>query len=186
MYLPTHTYSCSSSLSFSDQVLTLRANLLLNQYAAAMLVALGQPGGRGRGAQASGGIPLPETQQLVNHLVLDPLSSPRGHGSMILVRSAGDQSLTSYLFSSSTTTNDAYNACCILYIYVVGIFNGRNHDQIENLLSWITAHVVHPSKGERLLSALEPTSSQNGFSLNSKHPSKNAPTSMCKECLIRT
>lgn len=88
IHVLTYTYSCSSSLSFSDQVLTLRASLLLNQYAAAMLVALGQPGGRGRGAQASGGIPLPETQQLVNHLVLDPLSSPRGHGSMILVRSA--------------------------------------------------------------------------------------------------
>ena len=122
----TYTYSCSSSSSFSDQVLTLRASLLLNQYAAAMLVALGQPGGRGRGAQASGGIPLPETQQLVNHLVLDPLSSPRGYGSMILVRSAGDQSLTSYndvlfLFSNSTITNDAYSACRI-----VGIFHGRN------------------------------------------------------------
>ena len=90
--------SSSSSLSFSDQTLNLRANLLLNQYAAAMLVALGQqPGGRGgpgrRGVQATGGIPLPETQQLVNHLVLDPLSSPRGYGSMILVRYASQASL---------------------------------------------------------------------------------------------
>lgn len=72
--------SCTSSSSFSEQVLAERARLLLNQYAAAMLVALGLS------VRANGGVPLPETQQLVNHLVLDPISSPRGYGSMILIR----------------------------------------------------------------------------------------------------
>ena len=103
-------------MNFSAQILSLRAKLLLNQYAAAMLVALGQPGCGGCGTLASGGIPLPETQQLVNHLVLDPVSSPRGYGSMILIRSVAVIMIIIVIFSQICHVASLFISMHVLFI----------------------------------------------------------------------
>ena len=76
-------YQTQSALSFSSPsasvtMVTVRMQLLLNQYCAALLSAT-----LGHSPTPPA---LPETQGVVNSLVHDPLSSARGYGPMVIIR----------------------------------------------------------------------------------------------------
>lgn len=69
-----------SSHALSRSILSLRAQLLLEQYILSLLATVGQA------PPTNCASSLPETLTLVNELVRAPLLNQKGHGKMLIIR----------------------------------------------------------------------------------------------------